>query len=101
MEGADGSIGDKAKHATDFTHAGHVVVAADAVREEPIPDLPGKDGGALPLILGDALHHVGGGHPRLGAADGAGLDRTGLVVPGQESYIYVPYVLNSDKNTNV
>ncbi len=66
---------------SSVTHAGHVVVGADSVREEPVPDLPGEDGRALALVLGDALHHVRGGNARLRAADRTGLYRAGLIVP--------------------
>ena len=53
----------------DSTYTGHVVGIADPLRQQPVPDLPGEDAGALPLVLGDLPHHAGGRHPGLGAAD--------------------------------
>jgi hypothetical protein len=68
----------------DGADRGNVVLVADAVREEPVADLPGEDSGVLLLQVLDVGHHFGGGDARLGAADGAGEDGAGLVVPGQD-----------------
>lgn len=62
------------------THARYVVVGADALLKQTIPDLPCEDAGALPLVLADLADHLGCGHPRLGASDGPGSYRTGLVI---------------------
>ena len=69
----------------DSTHTGHVVSIADSLREEPVPDLPGEDAGALPLVVRHLVDHAGGRHPGLGAADGAGLDGAGLIISRWES----------------
>lgn len=66
------------------THAGDVVVRADALGEKPVPDLPGEDRGALALVVRDLGDHVRRRHPGLGAADGPGLDGARLVVPAGE-----------------
>ena len=66
-----------------LTHAWDVVVVGDSLREEPVADLPGEDGGALPLVVGDLGDHRGRRHARLGAADRARLDRPSLVVPAR------------------
>ena len=63
------------------THTWYVVVGADAVGQEAIPDLPGEDGGALSLVLGNSGHYPRGGNPGLGTANGSGLNGAGLVVP--------------------
>lgn len=63
------------------TYTGHIFLGADVLVDQPVPDLPGKDGRAFPLVLGNLLHHIGRGNPGLGAADGPGLDGTSLVVP--------------------
>lgn len=62
------------------TYARYVVVGADALLQEPIADLPGEDGGALPLVGGDLGDDLGGGDPWLGAAYRPGPDRAGLVI---------------------
>ena len=64
------------------TYTGHVVGIADSLREQPVPDLPGEDARALALVVRHLVHHPGGRHAGLGAADGARLDRPGLVIPG-------------------
>lgn len=61
-----------------------VVLVADAVREQAVPDLPGEDPGVLELQLLDVLHHLRGGHPGLTAADRARQYAACLVVPGQD-----------------
>lgn len=65
-------------------HAGHSVVVADPLCQQPVPDLPGKHGGVLPLVLGDLVHHFGGRHFGLGAPNHPGLDAARLVVPAQD-----------------
>ena len=62
------------------TYTGNVVSIADPLWEQPVPDLPGEDAGALPLVVADLVHHPGGRHPGLGASDGAGLDWACLVI---------------------
>ena len=63
-----------------LTHTWDVVVGADPVREEPVPDLPGEDGRTLALVVGDPRDHARGRHAGLRAADRSGLDRPGLIV---------------------
>ena len=64
-----------------LTYARDVVVVSDALGEEPVPDLPGEDGGALALIVRDLGHDGRRRHAGLRAADRARLDRPGLIVP--------------------
>ncbi|GIY00630.1 hypothetical protein CEXT_240131 [Caerostris extrusa] len=66
------------------THTWDAIVCTRAFGEQPVPDLPREDGGALPLELGDLGHDVWGGHSRLAASDGPGTDGAGLVVPAQD-----------------
>lgn len=61
-------------------HAGHRVAVTHALRQQPVSDLPGEHGGVLPLVLGDLVHNLRGGHLGFGAADDAGLDAACLVV---------------------
>lgn len=70
--------------AADGAHGRHVVLVAHAVRQQPVPDLPGEDARVALLVVPDALHHGGGGDPGLAAADGAGQDGAGVVVTGQD-----------------
>ena len=63
------------------TYTGHVVGIADSLREQPVPDLPGEDARALALVVRHLVHHPGGRHTGLGAANGARLNRPGLVIP--------------------
>lgn len=61
--------------------AGHHVAVAHPLGQQPVSDLPGEHGGILPLVLGDLVHHLRGGHLGFGAADDPGLDAARLVVP--------------------
>ena len=68
----------------DGADGGHVVLVADPVRQQLVPDLPGEDA-RVPFLVGlDVLDHVRGGHARLGTADGSWEDGSGLVVARQD-----------------
>ena len=71
----------------DSTYTGHVVGIADSLRQQPVPDLPGEDAGALALVVWHLVDHARGRHAGLGAADGAGLDRPGLVISVQKKVV--------------
>lgn len=64
-----------------MTHAGDGVVVADGLLEQAIADLPREDGRALAFVFGDFGDDAGRRHARLGAADGARLDRARLIIP--------------------
>lgn len=51
------------------TYTGNIVVRADAVLQQPIADLPREYARTLSLVVRDFVHHLGGGHARLRAAD--------------------------------
>ena len=57
-----------------------------------MPDLPGKDGGALALVVGDLVDDARRGHARLRAANRARLDRSRLIVPAHLSMVRVRQV---------
>jgi hypothetical protein len=67
----------------DTGNAGNVLLVADALREQPVPDLPGEHGGVLLLVLADSVHHRGCGHLGLAPADDARLEVPGLVIPAR------------------
>lgn len=60
----------------------HVVLVADAVGQQAVPDLPGEDPRVALLVVSDVLDHVGGGDAGFAPADGAGQDGARLVVAG-------------------
>lgn len=61
----------------------HVVLVADAVGQQPVPDLPGEDTRVLQLQVLDVLHDFRRGDARLAAADRAWQDATRLVIARQ------------------
>lgn len=65
-------------------HRGHVVLVADAVGKQSVPDLPGENPRVLQLQLLDVLDHLRGCHPGLTAADRTRQYAARLVVPGQD-----------------
>lgn len=72
-----------AQDAADGAHRGHVVLVTHAVRQQAVPDFPGKDA-RVPLLVGpDVLHHGGGGNSGLAAPNGSWQDRASLVVARQ------------------
>lgn len=70
------------------TYAWYVVVAAHPFGQQPIPDLPREDGRTLTLVVGNLVYHTVGGYPRLRATNGTWLDRTGFIVPIQQTNTY-------------
>ncbi|OXU24032.1 hypothetical protein TSAR_005936 [Trichomalopsis sarcophagae] len=63
-----------------YTHAGDVVVGADALLEKTVPDFPGEDRGTLALVEGYLADYLGGGHSGLAATDGPRPYRARLVL---------------------
>ena len=74
------------------TYTGHVVSIAHSFREQPVPDLPGEDAGALPLVLRYLPHHSRRGHTGLGAADCSRFDWSGLVISGTWRAQYLAFM---------
>ena len=66
------------------TYTRYVILVAAALRQESVPDLPGEDGGALALVMGNLGHHIVGSYPGLAAPNGAGPDGARLVVATQD-----------------
>lgn len=65
----------------DGGDAGHGVVVADALRQQPVPDLPREHGGVVSLIVRYFIHHFRCGHLRFGATDHSGLYTASFIVP--------------------
>jgi len=63
------------------THARNGVVVADAFGKEPVPNLPGEDGRAFPLVVGYFGDDTRRGHPWFRAANSSRFYRTRFVVP--------------------
>ena len=65
----------------DGRDAGYCVVVTDALRQKPVPDLPGKHSWVLSLVFSNLVHNFGCCHFWLGAADHSRFDAAGLIVP--------------------
>ena len=63
-----------------LSYTWHIVGVANGLREQPVPDLPGEDGGALPLVLRHLANHPRRRHTRFRTPDGPGFNRTRLIV---------------------
>ena len=73
----------------DAGDAGDILLAADALGEQPVPDLPGEHGWVLLLVLGDRVHHHRRGHLRLRPPDHPSLEVTSLVESGGNKYFRI------------
>ena len=62
------------------THTWYIVCITTTIRQESVPDLPGKDARTLSLVVGDLVHHSRSSHARLGSSDSSGLDGPCLVI---------------------
>ena len=71
------------------TYTGDIVSVADALAEEPVPDLPGEHARALRLVLRDLFDDGWCGDARLGATDLPRLDRSRLIVPADKNKVSV------------
>lgn len=73
-----------AQDAADGAYRRHVVFIADAVGQQPVANLPGKDARVTLLVVPNVLDHVGGGDTGFAASDGPWQDGTCLVVASQD-----------------
>ena len=64
-------------------HTRHVLLTADSLRKQPVPNLPGEHCGVLLLEVGDCVYHMGGGYLRLASTDDPCLEVARLVEPTQ------------------
>ena len=64
-----------------LTYTWDVVVGADTLLQESVPDFPGKDGRTLAFELRDFSDHLSGGDPWFTAPYRSGTNRPRLVVP--------------------
>lgn len=64
----------------DGADAGHVVLRADALGQQPVADLPRKHGGVFPLVVGDGVDDGRRRHLGFAASYDAGLEAARLVI---------------------
>ena len=76
----------------DAGHAGYVLLVADPLGEQPVPDLPGKHGGVLLLVLADGVHNGRGGHLGLATSDNTRLEVPRLVISATQERINVDVI---------
>ena len=62
----------------------HILLAADPLSEKPVPDLPGKHGRVLLLVLADCVHHMGGRHLGLAPPYHPRLEVPRLIEPAKQ-----------------
>ena len=60
--------------------AGHGVVVADALRQQPVSDLPREHGRVLSLVICDLLHDLRRGHFGFRPSDDARFDAAGFII---------------------
>lgn len=65
--------------------AGDGVIIADALRQQPVPDLPGEHGGILAFIVRYFIHHLRRGHFRFGSSDDSRLYAASLIISAETS----------------
>lgn len=65
----------------DGRDAGHCVIVADALGQQPVADFPGEHSWVLSLVFSNLIHHFGRCHFGLGTAYHSRLDAASLVVP--------------------
>lgn len=63
--------------------AGDGVIIADALRQQPVPDLPGEHGGILAFIVRYFIHHLRRGHFRFGSSDDSRLYAASLIISAE------------------
>ena len=68
----------------DGADGGDIVLRANSLSQEPVPDLPCKHCWVVLLVLGDGVNHVRGGYLRLGAPNHTGLEVPRLVKSGKK-----------------
>lgn len=73
-----------AQDARDGADTGHIRLVTDALAEQAIPYLPGKDARITLLQFPYIVDHLRCGHARLGAPDGARQDGASFVVARQD-----------------
>ena len=67
----------------DAGDAGHAVLGADTVGDQPLSDLPGEHGGVLSFVLRDGVHYGGCGHLGFAAAYNSRSEGASLVISGE------------------
>ena len=68
----------------DAGHAGHAVLVADPLSQQPVSDLPGEHGGVLLLVFTDGIHYRRRGHLGLAAAYNSGFVISSFIIPAKK-----------------
>lgn len=68
--------------------AGDRVVVTDALRQQPVPDLPREHGGILSLIIRYFIHHFRRGHFGFGSSDNSRFNAARLIIPEETRTIW-------------
>ena len=68
----------------DAGDAGDALLVADALRQEPVPDLPGKHSGILLLVLGNGINNWRCGHLGFAATNHPGLEVASFVISWED-----------------
>ena len=65
-------------------HTRHVLLTADSLRKQPVPNLPSEHGRVLLLVLANRVHDMRRGHLRLRPPDHPRLEVASLVKSGRK-----------------
>lgn len=65
------------------TYAGYVIVGAHPLRQQSVPNFPGKYRGTLPLVLRYFADHFRRRYPRFASSDGSWSDGASLIISPQ------------------
>ena len=85
-----GLLGSLVPHdPVDAGHAGHAVLVADALRQQPISDLPGEHGGILLLVFTDGIDYGRRGHLGFAAAYNPGFVVASFIIPAVEKLLKI------------
>ena len=68
----------------DAGDAGHAVLVADPLRQQPVPDLPGEHGGVLLLVFTDGINYGRSRHLGLAAAYDSGFVISRLIITAKK-----------------
>jgi hypothetical protein len=89
----------------DGADAGHVVLRADALGQQPVADLPREHGGVLTLVVGDGVDDGRRRHFGFASSYDAGLEAARLVISADTKnpwlliWFFIPGCLGKPQNS--